>query len=53
MPKWKRKKKHRVSRKDQPDHHSIGEWSRMLHKWWKIDALQKKEFKKEKVSISR
>lgn len=52
MSKWRRRK-HRISRKDQPAHHSIGEWSRMLHKWWKKDALAKKQFKKEKVSIVR
>lgn len=28
---------------------SIKEWSRMLHKWWKIDVYEKTIFKKEKA----
>ncbi len=45
-----RRKKHRVARKDQPDVNSINAWSRMLHKWWKVDALSKQEFKKDLVN---
>ena len=28
---------------------SVGEWSRMLHLWWKRDVVDKLRFKKEKT----
>lgn len=46
--KHRRKRKHRVWRKDLSDMFSVGSWSRMLHKWWKIDATEKREHDKRK-----
>ena len=43
----KRRKQHRIRRKDIPAIHSLGEWSRMLHKSWKIDVDLKDKFKKK------
>jgi len=44
-------KKHRIWRKNVSESNSIKEWSRMLHKWWKIDIKDKLEFKKGKYEI--
>lgn len=30
---------------------SLAEWSRMLHKWWKIDVIEKRDFRKILESI--
>ena len=31
----------------------VGEWSRMLHNWWKKDVVAKNRFKKEKMEIEK
>ncbi|MBP9817214.1 hypothetical protein KBC75_00470 [Candidatus Shapirobacteria bacterium] len=41
----------RIRRKELKDTTSIGEWSRMLHKWWKLSVLNKIEFKKKREDI--
>jgi len=40
-------KRKRLWRKMCKDTTSLGEWSRMLHKWWKLDVLKKEEFSKK------
>lgn len=40
--------KRRISRKMFSPARSVKEWSRMLHKWWKRDVLDKEEFKRNK-----
>lgn len=35
-------------RKSYQDSKSLGSWSRMLHKWWYRDVMDKIRFKKEK-----
>ena len=32
-------------RKECKDTTSLGEWSRMLHRWWKLNVSKKIEFK--------
>lgn len=44
----RRKHKHRVWRKNAPISKALTEWSRMLHLWWKRDALDKLRFKRKK-----
>lgn len=51
--KWKRTKKHRIWRKDADDSATLGSWSRMIHKWWIINALKKKDFKKVKQEMNK
>jgi len=49
IPDMKFKKKvhkHRIWRKECPPQNSVGEWSRMLHLWWKRDVMSKIDFKK-------
>lgn len=43
--KGKRKK---IWRKMCKDTVSLKEWSRMLHRWWKLNVVRKIEFKKNK-----
>jgi hypothetical protein len=46
--KHKRKNSKRVlARKQLPPQSSVGEWSRMLHKSWMIDVIDKLNFKKK------
>ena len=47
----KKTHKHRVWRKEVSPMNSVGEWSRMLHKWWMKDVLAKEQFKKEKSDL--
>jgi len=43
------KGKHRkIWRKMCKDIVSLKEWSRMLHKWWKLNVVEKIEFKKNR-----
>lgn len=46
---YKRKTyKKRLGRKRDKSLGLIGEWSRMLHRWWKVDLYNKHMFKKGK-----
>ena len=51
--KYKKKTNHkRIGRKmGNNQMHSIAEWSRMLHTWWKKDVIAKFEFKKDKHNL--
>jgi hypothetical protein len=44
MSKWKRRKGHRISRKDEKWGKSA-DWSRMIHKWWVIDLSKRMELR--------
>ncbi len=42
----KKHSRHTVARKSFSPTKSVGEWSRMLHRWWMKDVLQREDFKK-------
>jgi hypothetical protein len=42
-------KRKRLWRKMCKDTTSLGAWSRMLHKWWRLDISKKEEFDKKKI----